>query len=559
MLKLTKTEANQYRAAALGRLACTLIGTGAALGVQAIYNHVLPAGSEPSLYVITGGLLIACGIEFILKLLNTKLNNNASLEFDKRAPFGLFKHSLYMSSKLSSSRAVILAGQTDAVRDYQGVAITTAVIDTTSISICLMVLALISIPAALITVIALGLNLTYNWIVTQNKINAASKESAAATINRQRLTVEVAQGLDDIKACNAEQEVERLMKDAINISATATDKIKWWSDLGLAITGTCQTFTQRLVMFVTALAVIYDGMTTGGMVAASIIGGMAAAPIAALAASGIKIGRGRAAIDMLSAITTAPIERQDGFAPAPETVELSVEFQGVRAFLGADCPRAALDGVTVRIEPGEVVAVVAPTGAGKTTFGRCIDGSVQVGTDKRDEGQVLVGGVPATAYQAAALREIVVRNPQDPMMMSGTVRFNVTFGKMYPDDKIMESLRIAGADFVVKHPAGLEMQIIERGLNLSGGQRRQIGLARAVLRMLTCSGRIYVLDEPTAHQDPASILSFRERVKPLLSGNTVIIITHGQELLPLCSRGIVMNDGKITGIGNVIISKGDSK
>ncbi|HET9291480.1 MAG TPA: thiol reductant ABC exporter subunit CydD [Actinomycetes bacterium] len=199
-------------------------------------------------------------------------------------------------------------------------------------------------------------------------------------------------------------------------------------------------------------------------------------------------------------------------------------------------PLPALDRVDLDLEPGELVAVVGASGAGKTTLGR-----VLVGLTRPDEGFVLAGGRALADADLDWWRERVAWASQHPVLVPGTVAANLALGR--PDagrSEIEEVTRLAGADrFVRRLPAGYDTVVGAGGHGLSAGQRQRLGLARALLR----DAPLLVLDEPTVHLDPAAAARVAATVEALRGTRTVLLITHDPELAARADRVVRLAAG----------------
>ncbi len=203
-------------------------------------------------------------------------------------------------------------------------------------------------------------------------------------------------------------------------------------------------------------------------------------------------------------------------------------------------PRPALDAVDLRLEPGEIVAITGPSGAGKTTLGRVLLGLL-VG----DEGELRAAGRALTVADLDQWRTQVAWAPQHPTLLHGTVIHNLTLGHRdaAPAD-VAHAARLAGIHDVIEHwPAGYDTVIGNGGRGVSLGQRRRLGLARALLR----PAGLLVLDEPTAHLDHVAIDSVVAALEDIRGSRTVVILTHDPALIAAADRRIALVDGSIVG------------
>jgi len=201
-------------------------------------------------------------------------------------------------------------------------------------------------------------------------------------------------------------------------------------------------------------------------------------------------------------------------------------------------PLPALDRVDLELQPGELVAVVGASGAGKTTLGR-----VLVGLTRPDEGYLLAGGRPLTGADLDWWRGRVAWASQHPALVPDTVAANLTLGRPGAGPAaIEEAARLAGADrFVRDLPAGYGTVVGAGGHGLSAGQRQRLGLARALLR----DAPLLVLDEPTVHLDPAAAARVAATVEGLRGTRTVLLITHDPDLAARADRVVRLAAGRV--------------
>jgi ABC-type multidrug transport system fused ATPase/permease subunit len=223
------------------------------------------------------------------------------------------------------------------------------------------------------------------------------------------------------------------------------------------------------------------------------------------------------------------------------TIRGEVTLEGISFAYREDTPDV-LHAVDLRIEPGQTVALVGPTGAGKTSIANVVTRLYDV-----TAGRVLVDGIDVHAVTQRSLRRQTGLVPQDPFLFSGTIADNIRFGRLDATDEAMiEAARMANVDeFVMDLPEGYQTEILEGGVNLSLGQRQLICIARAVL----ADPRILILDEATANVDTVTEGLIQEALERLLSGRTAIVIAHRLSTVRNADRICVVDGGRIVARG----------
>jgi ABC-type multidrug transport system fused ATPase/permease subunit len=219
---------------------------------------------------------------------------------------------------------------------------------------------------------------------------------------------------------------------------------------------------------------------------------------------------------------------------------LGVHFQDVRFSYGTGAE--VLSGVELKAEPGEVIAVCGPTGAGKTSLLNLLPRFY----DPTD-GRVLVGGVDVRDVELSDLRTAVAIVTQKPILFSLPLRDNLTAARPgAPWEEVVAACEASGvAHFAADLPEGYDTLIGERGINLSGGQRQRVALARA----LVADARVIVLDDPMSAVDTQTERHLVENLRPALAGRTVLIATQRLSTVEVADRAVVLDDGVIVESG----------
>jgi ABC-type multidrug transport system fused ATPase/permease subunit len=282
-----------------------------------------------------------------------------------------------------------------------------------------------------------------------------------------------------------------------------------------------------IVAFVAALANLFDPIQQLSQLYATYQSGMAALE----------------KIFQLLDVRPDLVDRPDAVELPPvrgEVVFDDVSFAYARR--GTDTPVLALERVDLRIAPGETVALVGETGAGKSTMAK-----LAARFYDPTSGRVLIDGHDLRSVTSASLRSQMGIVPQEAFLFSGTIRENIAFGRPEAsEDEVVAAARTVGAEeFIAELPEGYDTEIGERGAQLSAGQRQLVAFARA----LVADPRILILDEATSNVDLHTEARIETGLRRLLAGRTAIVIAHRLSTIRQAARIVVMEHGRVAEIG----------
>ncbi len=221
-----------------------------------------------------------------------------------------------------------------------------------------------------------------------------------------------------------------------------------------------------------------------------------------------------------------------------------IEFRNVSFRYLPDEP--VLTDVNVHIQPGETVAIVGPTGAGKTTFVSLLSRFYDV---QEGQGAILVDGIDVRDAERSSLASRLSMVLQEPFLFSGTVRENIKYNNanyVTDDDMTRAATAVGAHDFIMELEDGYETFLQERGMNLSVGQRQLISFARAIV----ADPRILVLDEATANIDSHTEMLIQRALQQLLQDRTAVVIAHRLSTIRGADKIIVLNQGRVEEVGN---------
>ena len=390
----------------------------------------------------------------------------------------------------------------------------------------LLALILVLIPPVIITARVLG-----------KRLEATSKQSQEALGQATTVLEETLSAPRVVKAFNREEYEAARYGEAIEEQfRIAVRRVRLGAAFGPIMT---------LLGFGVLIAILWFGgsevvaghLTTGQLVSLLLYVIMVSGPMGGLAGTYATLrSAGGAAARVFELLDTqADVADAPDAQPLPE-VRGGIRFEDISFRYTSGPP--VLHDVSLEIAPGQVVALVGPSGAGKTTLASLIPRFYDV-----QAGQVRIDGHDVRAVRLRDLRSHIGVVPQDPLLFGGTLRDNIRYGKLGATAPEIEAAARAAnlGGLVAELPEGLDTVIGERGVKLSGGQRQRVAIARALLR----NPRILILDEATSSLDNESEALIKSALERLMQHRTVVIIAHRLSTVERADRIVVMDRGGI--------------
>ncbi len=298
------------------------------------------------------------------------------------------------------------------------------------------------------------------------------------------------------------------------------------------------------VLWIGAWDVRAGEMSPGALVQFVIYAVMVAGSVAALSEVIGELQRAAGATERLVELLQTEDPVTDPAAPAilPSPVRGEISFEGVSFAYPARPGIAALDSVDLHIRSGETVALVGPSGAGKTTIIQLIQRFYDP-----DEGFVRMDGMALSDLERDVFRRHIALVPQDPVIFAASARENIRFGRPDASDAEIEAAArsAAASEFIDRLPEGYDTWLGERGVMLSGGQKQRIAIARAILR----DAPVLLLDEATSALDAESERAVQRAVDELARSRTTIIVAHRLATVKKADRIVVLDQGRIVATG----------
>jgi len=395
-------------------------------------------------------------------------------------------------------------------------------------------LVLLIVPAVIVPIVVLGRRLralsrdSQDWIAASSG-NASEALTAAQTVQAFTHERRSAEGFDRV--------TERAFDVAlVRIATRAAMTVIVIFLIFAGIVG---------VLWVGALDVRAGAMTVGELVQFVIYAVIVAGSVGALSEVWGEVQRAAGATERLVELLEAVDAVADPAAPValPRPVRGAVAFEGVRFHYPSRPGQSALDGVDLTVAPGETVALVGPSGAGKTTI-------IQMLMRFYDPqaGRITLDGIDIRELSRRELRGALALVPQDPVIFAASAAENIRFGRPEASDAEVEAAARAAAahDFIAALPQGYATELGERGVLLSGGQKQRIAIARAILR----DAPVLLLDEATSALDAESERAVQAAVERLSAGRTTLVVAHRLATVRKADRIVVFDQGRIVAQGS---------
>lgn len=378
------------------------------------------------------------------------------------------------------------------------------------------------------------------YTLTAHKRYRAQREASSAM---NALLMDNLQGVRQIKSFGREgHEDVRFAKRADDLRQGTLTVMKVWAWYNPAMS-CASALGLVLVLWVGGKLVIQGQMQVGALVEFVLYLGLFYEPVGRLHSLNQMLQSARSAgervFDILdTSIETGPGESGATYPASASSLLLSgaVEYLGVTARYGKD--RVALEDVSLKASPGEMIALVGPTGAGKSTLVQLLPRFYEA-----TGGSIRVDGRELREFSLAQLRSQIAVVGQEPFLFNGTIRENILYGRLDAGDADLEAAARAANchDFIYRLPEGYDTRVGERGVRLSVGEKQRITIARALLK----DAPILILDEATASVDTATERRIQEALERLMQGRTSFVVAHRLSTIRHATQILVLNHGRI--------------
>lgn len=533
-----------YIDAVAASLLINVIGLLVPLFTMNVYDRVVPNQAEATLWVLAIGISGAFFFDLLLKTLRGLCLDLAGKKTDLIISATLFERIVGMAMKHRPARVGSFAQnihEFQSLRDFLASLTLASVIDLPFTLLVLLVIALIGGHLAWIPLLAFPLAFAINWALQKPLVETIDR-TLALSAERQSSLIETLAGLDAVKVNNAESERQYQWEQTIGTLSRLELRVKMLSSLAMNLTLLLQQMAGVLMLVLGVYLIIAGDLSMGGLIACYMLNGRALGPLTQMAGLLTRYQQAKLTMTNVEQMMALPQERVEDERPLKrQNLQGAIEFRKVD-FSYPNQQQAALKGINLVVRPGEKIGIIGRSGSGKSSLAKLI-----VGLYQPEAGSLLVDGIDSRQLDVSDLRHNIGYVPQDIQLFAGTLRDNLVSGARYvEDDLVLQAAELAGVhEFARLHPEGYEMQVGERGQNLSGGQRQNVALARALL----LDPPILLLDEPTSSMDNTGEERLKQRLQSLLANKTLLLVTHRASMLSLVDRLVIVDRGQIIADG----------
>jgi subfamily B ATP-binding cassette protein HlyB/CyaB len=521
---------------------------------QVVMDKVLVHRGFSTLDIIAVGLLVVSIFEVVLTAVRSYVFAHTSSRIDVELGSRLFRHLLNLPLAYFQARrvgdSVARVRELENIRSFLTGNAITVVLDLVFSVVFIGVMLYYSVWLTLIVVLSLPCYFILSFVFTPIlRIRLNEKFNRGA--DNQSFLVESISGVDTVKAMAVEPQWTRKWDNQLAAYVKAslrTTTISTVAGSGVSLIGKLVTVA---TMWLGAKLVIEGKLTVGQLIAFNMLAGHVANPVMRLAQMWTEFQQIGISMERLGDILNTRAEVAGNKTAIPP-IQGRIEFDQTVFRYKPDAPET-LRGISLDIQPGEVVAFVGRSGSGKSTMAKLVQRMYLP-----ERGRVLVDGNDLALADTSSLRRQIGVVLQENVLFNRTIRENIALSDPgAPLEAVIRVAQLAGAhDFIKELPDAYDTMVGEHGASLSGGQRQRIAIARALLT----NPRILIFDEATSALDYESERIIQDNMKAICKGRTVLIIAHRLSTVKNADRIVVIDRGQIVEQGShaVLLAKTDS-
>jgi ATP-binding cassette, subfamily C, bacterial LapB len=508
--------------------------------IMVVYDRVIPNGAFSSLYALTIGMVIVLLFDFILRNLRAWFIDFAGFQIDRTVGKDIYESVL---SSYSSKNQVSVGGLANTIKDFDLVkefftsASMALVIDLPFILLFIGVIYLIAGPLAAVPLVMVPLVIGVGFLV-QPVLNRISETLLSNTKSKHSVVVESLSGLETIRSTGSHNLFTDRYQNAIDESSDLSRRSKMLSQLSLHTATSAQQLSLVLIIFYGTFLIYSGDLSMGAMIAAVLLSSRCLGPLAQIAGLFGRLHSSKSAFNKLDILMEECLGTNNLTSSESITPMTLGDIDIKNLTFGYEKDQECIQGLNLKIKSGERIAILGKNGSGKSTLLKLLSGLLEA-----NHGAIMFSGLPLSQIDKKVLNKNIAIQLQDIHLFSGSLKDNIFLSRTWIDeDALSNALDISGvSNFLHMLPGGLDAQLSDRGMSLSGGQRQSVALARTLIS----ESEIIILDEPTASMDLNAEQMFTKKISEDLKETTLIIATHRLPVVNSIDRVIVLADGKV--------------
>lgn len=545
--QLLITNLKKYRfvvaEAVIASLMINFLALASSLFSMQVYDRVIPTNSEYTLIILSSGVALVIVLEMVMKLARSKIMDNMVMTLDHNLSRNIFERLLGVRVDQMPGSVGSLAAQLrgyEQVRSFYTASTLFTLVDLPMSLLFIVIIGIIGSPwLSAVPIIAAVIGLALG-LSSRHKMDKSAAEGAAASYAKTGILVETVEGMETIKSGAGHW---KFLSRWLNVMDTTVKNDMTVKHINENLNYAVQMLQQISyvgIIIIGAYIVMGGNMTTGGLIACSILGGRILAPIMLIPSLLLQHSHAKAAqmnVEKLYELA----QDNDGvnYPLAPTKLAGNYQLDNV-VFHYADNNNPAVSVPQLTIRAGERVAILGAIGSGKSTLLKLMSGLYAP-----TKGRLLLDGLDMQQLSRHSISENIGYLQQDHRLFQGTLRENLLIGMPSPpDDVLQQALNRTGLiRLVASHSSGIDLPISEGGKGLSGGQKQLVAFTRLVLS----EPQVWLLDEPTASMDNVQEQQCLQVLaqETVGKGKTLIVSTHKMSLLHLVDRIIIMANNQI--------------
>lgn len=508
-----------------------------------VYDRVIPTNSEYTLIILSTGVALVIVFEMFMKFARSKIMDKMVVSLDHNLSRDIFERLLKVRIDQMPGSVGSLAAQLrgyEQVRSFFTASTLFTLVDLPMSILFIVIIGAIGSPwLSFVPIVAAVIGISIG-ISSRKRMDKAAAEGAAASYAKTGILVETVEGMETIKAGAGNWKFLSRWLNVMNTTINNDLKVKHINDNLNYSVQMLQQISYVGIVIIGAYIVMSGEMTTGGLIACTILGGRILAPIMAIPSILMQYSHAKAAQANIEKLFSLAQDNDGVSYPlSPSQIQGNYQCENL-VFKYAGNDRPALNVPQLTIRAGERVAILGSIGSGKSTLLKLLSGLYAT-----TEGRILLDGLDINQISRESMSDQIGYLQQDHRLFQGTLRENLLIGMPTPPDDVLQSalVRTGLIRLVASHSSGIDLPISEGGKGLSGGQKQLVAFTRLVLTNPT----VWLMDEPTASMDNVQEQQCLQVIaQELQKGNkTLIVSTHKMALLNLVDRIIIMANNQI--------------